>query len=96
MIAGTTAGVLDANGQSIALLDADGIDAMIASGTATAGMVAKLAACRTALRDGVSSVRIVDGRALDETGAVDEAPGTRLVLRRRQQARAADMTTTPK
>ena len=65
VIAGGTPGVLDATGDSIALLDAAGIEAMIASGTATAGMVAKLSACRTALLEGVSSVRIVDGRGLD-------------------------------
>jgi acetylglutamate kinase len=80
VIAGATAGVLDAHGQLIGLLDAAGIDSMISSGTATAGMVAKLAACRTALRDGVSSVRILNGRALDEARTLDEVPGTRLVL----------------
>jgi acetylglutamate kinase len=80
VIAGTTAGVLGGQGQLIGLLDAAGIDSMISSGTATAGMVAKLAACRTALRDGVSSVRILDGRALDERRTLDEVPGTRLVL----------------
>jgi acetylglutamate kinase len=78
-IAGSTAGVLDAGGESIAILDAAGIEAVIASGTATAGMVAKLEACRTALLEGVSSVRIVDGRALDGHRGVDEAPGTTLV-----------------
>ena len=80
VIAGATAGVLDAHGHLIGLLDAAGIDSMISSGTATAGMVAKLAACRTALRDGVSSVRIVNGHALDEARTLDEVPGTRLVL----------------
>ena len=81
VIAGATPGVLDAAGESIATLDADGIDAMIASGTATAGMVAKLTACRTALLDGVASVRIVDGRASRRSStAIDDAPGTTLVL----------------
>ncbi len=80
VIAGATAGVLDAKGESIAMLDASGIEAVIASGTATAGMVAKLSACRTALLEGVSSVRIVDGRGLDGTHGVDEAPGTTLVI----------------
>ena len=79
VIAGGTAGVLDANGESIAMLGAAGIETVIASGTATAGMVAKLSACRTALLDGVSSVRIVDGRAFDANHGVDEAPGTTLV-----------------
>lgn len=80
VIAGGTAGVLDANGESIAMLDAAGIDEVIASGTATAGMVAKLSSCRTALLEGVASVRIVDGRSLDASHGVDEAPGTTLVL----------------
>jgi acetylglutamate kinase len=80
VIAGGTPGVLDAKGESIGMLDAAGIDAAIASGTATAGMVAKLSACRTALLEGVSSVRIVDGRGLDSTNGVDEAPGTTLVI----------------
>ena len=80
VIAGGTAGVLDDHGESIAALDAAGIEAVIASGTATAGMVAKLSACRTALLEGVASVRIVDGRAFDASHGVDEAPGTTLVV----------------
>ncbi|HYN10458.1 MAG TPA: acetylglutamate kinase [Vicinamibacterales bacterium] len=77
VIAGGTAGVLDADGQPIANLDAEGIDRMIASGTATAGMIAKLEACRAALLQGVPRVRIVDGRALFEGRSV---PGTTVVL----------------
>jgi acetylglutamate kinase len=80
VIAGGTAGVLDAQGESISALDTAGIDAVIASGTATAGMVAKLDACRTALLEGVTSVRIVDGRSFDAQHGPDEAPGTTLVL----------------
>lgn len=80
VIAGTTAGVLDAHGEPIALLDAEAIDALIASGAATAGMVAKLSACKAALVEGVASVRIVDGRVFDPTHGVDDAPGTTLVL----------------
>ena len=80
VIAGGTAGVLDEHGESIAMLDAAGIDQVIASGTATAGMVAKLSACRTALLEGVASVRIVDGKELDARHGVDEAPGTTLIL----------------
>jgi acetylglutamate kinase len=80
VIAGATPGVLDAQGESIATLDAAGIEALIAAGTATAGMVAKLSACRTALLEGVVSVRIVDGRVFDPTHGVDDAPGTTLVL----------------
>jgi acetylglutamate kinase len=80
VIAGGTAGVLEANGESITMLDAAGIDRVIASGTATAGMVAKLSSCRTALLEGVASVRIIDGRSLDDMHGVDDAPGTILVL----------------
>jgi acetylglutamate kinase len=53
VIAGTTPGVLDARGESIASLDPAGIDALIASGTARAGMVAKPTACRHAQQSGV-------------------------------------------
>jgi acetylglutamate kinase len=80
VIAGGTAGVLDERGDSIAMLDTAGIDQVIAGGTATAGMVAKLSACRTALLEGVACVRIVDGKELDERHGVDEAPGTTLTL----------------
>ena len=75
VIAGGTAGVLDADGESIATLDAAGIDAVIACGTATAGMVAKLSACRTALLEGVASVRIVDGRATRREPRRGRSPG---------------------
>ena len=51
---------------------------MIGSGTATAGMVAKLASCRTALAGGVRSVRLIDGRTLGNGTNVDTAPGTTL------------------
>ena len=82
VIAGTTPGVLDEHGESIPMLDADGIEAAITSGAATAGMVAKLTACRAALLEGASSVRIVDGRSLDATHSVADAPGTTLVVAR--------------
>ena len=80
VIAGTTPGVLDGEGRSMPLLDIAAIDALIAAGTATAGMIAKLTACRAALLEGVASVRIVDGRAFDATHGVDEAPGSHLAL----------------
>ena len=78
VIAGATAGVLDDDGKTIATLDPAGIDAVIASGTATAGMVAKLSSCRTALMAGVVSIRMIDGRQLDADHGVDTAPGTTL------------------
>ncbi len=82
-IAGATAGVLDETGRSIPVLDFDGIDAMIAGGLATAGMVAKLLACRAALGEGVRSVRIVDGRSLTSARDLDRAAGTTIVASER-------------
>jgi acetylglutamate kinase len=64
VVAGGTAGVLDADGHTIASLDTAGIDRLIESGTATAGMVAKLTACRVAIAGGVGEVFIADGRDL--------------------------------
>jgi acetylglutamate kinase len=78
-IAGTTGGVLDDTGRSIPVLDFDGVDAMIAAGSATAGMIAKLRACRTALADGVRSVRIIDGRSLTSARDLNQTPGTAIV-----------------
>jgi len=78
VIAGGTAGVLDDSGRTIERLDTAGIDALIAGGTATAGMVAKLTACKAALRSGVPTIRLIDGRALDGTHGVEHAPGTTL------------------
>jgi acetylglutamate kinase len=79
VIAGGTPGVLDKDGRGIGRLSIAGIDEVIASGTATAGMVAKLASCRTALESGVVSVRLIDGRSLDGAHDVSDAPGTTLV-----------------
>lgn len=61
-IAGTTPGVFDAAGTTIPVVNPAGVDAMIASGTATAGMIAKLRACTEALAHGVGDILIVDGR----------------------------------
>ena len=63
VFAGGTAGVLDAMGQTIASLDSDAIDDLVGSGTATAGMVAKLRAGRVACAAGVKDVAIADGRS---------------------------------
>ncbi len=62
VIAGTTPGVLDADGRAIPVLESSQIAAMVASQTATAGMIAKLRACERALAAGVDDVVIVDGR----------------------------------
>jgi acetylglutamate kinase len=79
VIAGGTPGVLDDGGRTIGALDVAGIGDVIARGTATAGMVAKLSSCRAALEQGVASIRLIDGRGLDGTHGVDAAPGTTLM-----------------
>ena len=63
VIAGATPGVLDKKNQTIVKLDRERIEKLVKSGTANAGMVAKLAACQAALKGGAKSVVIVDGRA---------------------------------
>jgi acetylglutamate kinase len=62
IFAGGTAGVLDSANQTIPQLTAASIDDLVASGTATAGMVAKLRACRNARAAGVKDIAIADGR----------------------------------
>lgn len=70
VIAGGTAGVLDTDGTTIPRLDLGGIDDVIAAGTATAGMIAKLSACRDAVRRGVSEVLITSGHDLAAVAAL--------------------------
>jgi acetylglutamate kinase len=69
-IAGTTAGVLQADGSTAAVIDTAGIERLVTDGTATAGMVAKLRACEQAISAGVGDVLIVDGR---DPAALDAA-----------------------
>lgn len=64
VIAGGTAGVLDAGGRTIERLTAREAARLIAAGTANKGMVAKLQACRAALQRGVGDVVIANGRVL--------------------------------
>ena len=84
VIAGGTAGVFDEQGATIARLDARAASRMIKSGSANKGMVAKLEACRSALRKGVCAVFIADGRqvALDRLHDATTAPpgSTQVVL----------------
>lgn len=82
VIAGTTAGVLGADRSTLPSLDPAAIARLLADGTASAGMVAKLQACQWAVAGGVEDVFIVDGRnrlAL-EAAATDSTPahGTRV------------------
>ena len=72
VIAGATAGVIGADGQTIPAVDDAAIDDLIGGGQASAGMIAKLIACRTARRGGVGEVLIVDGRR----PAFDTSAGT--------------------
>jgi len=64
IIAGTTAGVLERDGSTIRDMTFASMDALIGSGGATAGMVAKLAACRSAIENGAHEVFIADGNDL--------------------------------
>ena len=66
-------GVLDA-GRPIASIDGNAVRALIASGTVTAGMIAKLEAAVHALSGGVPLVRIGD-----LTAVADDTFGTRLI-----------------
>ena len=83
VIAGTTAGVLDTDGATLADLTFREVDALIASGGATAGMVAKLGACRNAIANGAREVFVADGK--DLAGLA--------VLARRGRARGAGKST---
>ena len=75
VIAGGTAGVLDASGDTIERLTSRGASRLIRAGTANRGMVTKLEACRSALRKGVGDVIIANGRdALLETLAGTRTP----------------------
>ena len=78
VIAGGTAGVLDADGRTIPSVDDRGIDALIVGGQASDGMVAKLLACRAARAGGAGEVTIVDGRKA-RRGMFDRASGTAVI-----------------
>jgi acetylglutamate kinase len=54
--------VLDGEGRTIARLTTRDAGRLIRTGTANKGMVAKLQACRSALRRGVRDVVIASGR----------------------------------
>jgi len=75
IVGGSTAGVVDAAGETCWTLDPQQARLMVTDGTAREGMVAKLGACLDALEGGVREVRIVDGRR----GGYDAAPGTTIV-----------------
>jgi acetylglutamate kinase len=64
IIAGVTAGVLARDGSTISEMSFDDIDALVESGGATSGMIAKLAACRGAVEAGAHEVFVADGNDL--------------------------------
>lgn len=75
IVAGTTPGVLDGGGATIAELTESDIARLTSSGTAHSGMVAKLTACRHARSGGVGEVSIVAGRGVED---FEVAVGTRV------------------
>jgi acetylglutamate kinase len=96
VIAGTTPGVLGDSGATLAELDAAAMASLVRSGTATAGMIAKLRACEHALAAGVDDVVIVDGRdrAALMAAATSDKPsaGTRITAGLKACATGADRT----
>ena len=94
IVAGATAGVLDREGSTIAEMSFRDITALIGRGGATAGMIAKLAACRSAIEDGAGEVFIADGKDIAGLAvltlhgrAAGAAQGTRVSNDRRQTRR---------
>jgi acetylglutamate kinase len=84
VIAGGTSGVLDEQGRTIARLTTRAAARLVRSGAANKGMVAKLEACRAALRRGVGDVVIANGRevALETLAAArGPMPGCTQVVR---------------
>jgi acetylglutamate kinase len=84
IIAGGTSGVLDEQGQTIDRLTGRDAARLIKAGTANKGMVAKLEACRAAVRKGVGDVVIANGREvrLEAVAAARGAlPGCTQVVR---------------
>ena len=71
VIAGGTSGVLNDEGQTIPRLTRREAAQLVKAGTANAGMVAKLQACRSALQHGVGDVVIASGRNVKLETLVD-------------------------
>lgn len=70
IIAGATAGVLAGDGSTIADMTFADVDELVDRGGATAGMVAKLAACRSAIDNGAHEVFVADGKDLAGLGVL--------------------------
>jgi acetylglutamate kinase len=74
-VIGATAGVLDQTGATLDAVAIEAIDDLVAAGRVSAGMIAKLDACRQAWNGGVRDIRIVDGRG---PASFERASGTRV------------------
>jgi acetylglutamate kinase len=84
VIAGGTSGVLDDGGHTIDRLTRTAAARLVRAGTASKGMVAKLDACRAALRKGVGDVLIANGRGISYETLADASgplPGCTWVVR---------------
>jgi acetylglutamate kinase len=84
VIAGGTSGVLDDSGHTIDRLTGTAAARLVRAGTASKGMVAKLDACRAALRKGVGDVLIANGRDISYEKLADASgplPGCTWVVR---------------
>lgn len=90
VLAGTTAGVLDRDGATLPLVESSEVAELVGSGTATAGMVAKLRASAHALARGVDDVVIADGR--DRAALLAAAEGEHPMRATRLKAPVAGRT----
>jgi acetylglutamate kinase len=77
ILAGATPGVLDRGGRTIRAIDSRDIDGLVSSGTATAGMIAKLRACQTVTKGRATDVLIADGRQPAALAALIEGKAPR-------------------
>ncbi len=77
IMAGSTRGVLDSAGRTIARLNLETLDQLITKQDVTAGMIAKLLACRRARQAGVAEVVVADGR---DTRNIEMPIGTTIVI----------------
>jgi acetylglutamate kinase len=92
ILAGATPGVLDRDGRTIRAIDDRDIDSLVSSGTATAGMIAKLRACQAVTKGRASDVLIVDGREPAALAALIEGKAPRNGVWTRVQADRAIST----
>lgn len=85
MLLTNTAGILDKEGNLLTGLSVTDIDALIADGTISGGMIPKTRCATDAIKGGVNSVHIIDGRvehAVLLELFTDQGVGTLLVRRR--------------